>query len=62
MSVEMQFALDPTQNAALIAAVRNGIDFHLSPDRGLIPALVPEPSTTLLFSIVSAIGLLRRKR
>lgn len=62
MSVEMQFALDPVKNAAVIAAARNGLDFHLSPDRGLIPDLVPEPSTTLLFGLLSVMGLLRRKR
>lgn len=62
MSVEMQFALDPVKNAAVVAAARNGLDFHLSPDRGLIPALVPEPSSTLLFGLVAVIGLFRRKR
>lgn len=62
MSVEMQFALNPTQNAAVVAAARNGLDFHLSPDRGLIPPMVPEPSTTLLFGLLTTIGLLRRKR
>ncbi len=62
MSIELQFALDPTKNAAIVAAARNGLDIHLSPDRGLIPPLVPEPSTTLLFGLLSVIGLLRRKR
>ena len=62
MSVEMQFKLDPVQNAAVVAAARNGIDFHLSPDRGLIPPLVPEPSTSLLFGVLATLSLLRRKR
>jgi len=62
MSVEMKFALDPVKNAQVVAAARNGLDFHLSPDRGLIPQLVPEPSTTLLFGLLSTIGLFRRKR
>jgi len=62
MSVELQFALDPVKNQAIIDAARNGLNFHLSPDRGLIPDLVPEPSTTMLFGLLSTIGLLRRKR
>lgn len=62
MSVEMQFALNPEQNAAVIAAARNGLNFHLSPDRGLIPALVPEPTTPLLFGLLGVMGILRRKR
>lgn len=62
MSVEMKFALDPVKNAQAVAAARNGLDYHLSPDRGLIPVLVPEPSTTLLFGLLGTIGLLRRKR
>lgn len=58
MSVEMQFALNPSANAQLVQLARNGINVHLSPDRGLIP----EPSTTLLFGLFSVAGLLRRKR
>lgn len=62
MSVEMQFALDPAKNQLILDAARNGLDFHLSPDRGLIPDLVPEPSSTLLFGLLATLGLLRRKR
>jgi hypothetical protein len=62
MSVELQFALDPVKNQLILDAARNGLNFHLSPDRGLIPDLVPEPSTTMLFGLLSAIGLLRRRR
>jgi len=62
MSVEMQFRLDPVQNEAVVAAARNGINFHLSPDRGLIPELVPEPTTSLLFGVLATLSLLRRKR
>ena len=61
MSVEMQFALDPTKNNQLIQAARNGINVHLSPDRGLT-SIVPEPSTTLLLGFLSVAGLVRRRR
>jgi hypothetical protein len=62
MSVEMQFAVDPVKNQLILDAARRGLDFHLSPDRGLIPELIPEPGTTLLFSLLSIMGLLRRRR
>ncbi len=62
MSVEMQFAVDPVKNQLILDAARNGLDFHLSPDRGLIPDLIPEPGTTLLFGLLSTLGLFRRRR
>jgi hypothetical protein len=46
MSFEFQFELDSAQNNALLALFDNGIEFHLSPERGLNP--VPVPSTMLL--------------
>jgi hypothetical protein len=47
MSFEFQFALDSATNAELLGYVRNGIEFHLSPERGL---LVPEPGSITLFA------------
>jgi hypothetical protein len=58
MSFEMQFALDPAKNALLLQYARNGLNFHLSPERGL----VPEPSSTLLAGLLSSLFLFRRKR
>ena len=45
MSFEFQFAEDVTENAKLLALFDNGIEFHLSPERG---QPVPVPSTMLL--------------
>jgi hypothetical protein len=46
MSFEFQFVLDSAQNNAFLTLFDNGIEFHLSPERGLNP--VPVPSTMLL--------------
>lgn len=62
MSVEMKFAYDPVKNAQVVAAARNGLDYHLSPDRGLIPTQVPEPGSALLLGMVASLGFLRRRR
>ncbi len=35
LSVELQFDLNASQNNAILDLVRNGIEFHLSPERGL---------------------------
>jgi hypothetical protein len=58
MSLEMQFAVDPAKNAQLLQYARNGLNFHLSPERGL----VPEPGSAALLGLFSAMFLLRRKR
>ncbi len=67
MSYEMRFSADSAD--AVIAALNNGIDFHLSPDRsqdGMMPnptvEVVPEPSTALLFGSAGMLLLLRRRR
>jgi len=62
MSFEFQFAIDENGNSqgeALVALARNGLEFHLSPERGLT---VPEPSSSLLIGLSSLAFLLRRKR
>lgn len=67
MSYEMMFELDPVANQLVIDSLANGIDFHLSPDRGgaglLPPAIViPEPSVMGLIGSAGIILLLRRRR
>lgn len=62
MSFELQFTLNATENQKIIDLARNGLDYHLSPERGLIPTQVPEPSSTLLVGLLSSICLFRRKR
>ena len=63
MAFEYQFALDPAENNALLDVVRDGgvIEYHLSPERGLVPTQVPEPSSALL-AMLGGLSLLRRKR
>lgn len=58
MSFEMQFALDPVRNQQLVSLARNGLNFHLSPERGLIP----EPSTVLLAVLAGSMAVMRRRR
>jgi hypothetical protein len=58
MSFEMQFALDPAKNQQLITLARNGLNFHLSPERGLIP----EPSSAMLAALAAMLALGRRRR
>ena len=58
MSFEFQFAVDPTNNAQIVAYARNGLEMHLSPERGL----VPEPSSSVLIGLSSMLFLFRRKR
>jgi len=64
MAFEYQFALDNSRNNELLDVVRNGglIEYHLSPERGLMPTQVPEPSSTLLIGLSSIAFILRRKR
>ncbi len=58
MSFEFQFAVDPTNNALIVDYARNGLEMHLSPERGL----VPEPSSSVLIGLSSMLFLFRRKR
>ncbi len=57
MSFEFQFALNTPMNDELLVYARNGLEFHLSPDRGL----VPEPTTLSLLGL-GALALFRRRR
>lgn len=62
MSFEMKFELNQDGSADAMALVNfardNGLELHLSPERGL----VPEPSSSLLLVLSSAFLLIRRKR
>ena len=72
MGFEYQFTLDNAQNNALLDIVRDDgiIQYHLSPERGLIPTQVPdepgidapEPSTSMLGAIGLMLILRRRNR
>lgn len=64
MAFEYRFTLDSAENNELLDVLRNGgiIEYHLSPERGLVPTQVPEPSSALLVATTSFIFLLRRKR
>ena len=65
MAFEYQFTLNSTTNNELLDVLRDGgtIEYHLSPERGLIPTqVVPEPSSTLLIGLSSLAFILRRKR
>jgi len=64
MAFEYQFALDTAKNNEFLDVLRDGgvIEYHLSPERGLVPTQVPEPSSTLLLGLSSIACLLRRKR
>ncbi len=55
MSFEFQFELDAVINGELLDYIGNGIEFHLSPERGLVPA----PGTLALFGFA---GLAHRRR
>jgi hypothetical protein len=57
MSFEFRFDLDTVKNEAFLDYIRNGIEFHLSPERGLP---VPEPTTLAVLGL-SVPALLRRR-
>jgi hypothetical protein len=61
MAFELKFDLDTTANQELLDSI-DIIQYHLSPERGLVPTQVPEPSGTLLLGITATVGILRRKR
>lgn len=61
MAFEYKFAFNENDNIALINSI-DQIKYHLSPERGLYPTQVPEPSGTLLLGIAATLGTLRRKR
>jgi hypothetical protein len=46
MSFEFMFDLDSTLNSEFLALMDNGLEFHLSPERGMEP--VPVPGAVLL--------------
>lgn len=63
MSFELQFKLNPTKNQEILELARNGLDYHLSPERGgTSTQVVPEPSSTLLVGLLSCLCLLIRRR
>ncbi len=66
MAFEYRFTLDNVKNNELLDVLRNDgiIEYHLSPERGLIPTQVPvpEPKSALLLGLSSIAFLLRRRR
>ena len=58
MSFEFMFALDSGLNEEILSYVRNGIEFHLSPERGLP---VPAPAS-LAFLGLGSLTLTKRRR
>ena len=63
MSFELMFKVDAEDNAKIIELARNGLDYHLSPERGgTSTQVVPEPSSTLLVGLLSCLCLLIRRR
>lgn len=56
MSFEFQFEVDKVMNSELLGFISNGIEFHLSPERGLIPA----PGALALLGL-GALGRRRRR-
>jgi hypothetical protein len=61
MAFEYKFELNATANEELLDSIVL-IEYHLSPERGLIPTQVPEPTAPILVGISAVIGILRRKR
>ena len=58
MSYEFKFAIDQIQNEAILDLVRNGIELHLSPERGLP---VPTPGSLALLGL-GGLGMIHRRR
>ena len=58
MSFEFMFALNGAENEAILDLIRNGIEFHMSPERGLP---VPTPGSLALFGF-GGLGMTRRRR
>jgi len=63
MSFEFQFALDGVMNEQILEYARNGIEFHMSPDRGLEINVVPLPSAAIAgLGMLAGLGAYRRIR
>ena len=66
MAFEYQFLLNTETNNRLLDVIRDGgiIEYHLSPERGLVPTQVPvpEPSGPLMVLLGSAFLMHERKR
>ena len=61
MSFEFQFEKDSTKNAAFVALFDNGIEFHLSPERGN-PVPVPGAVYLLGSGLIGMAGIRRKFR
>ena len=64
MSFEFKFDLSAGDFWSLLNGIAvDGIEFHLSPERGALPVSVPEPGTLALLVIgLAGMGLTRRRR
>ncbi len=64
MSFEFEFDLSAGDFSSLLNGIAaDGIEFHLSPERGALSVSVPEPGTLALLGIgLFGMGLARRKR
>ncbi len=63
MSFELMFNVSSQNQQLVDYIVNNGLDFHLSPERGLLTNdNVPEPTSLLLFGGLCGLGGLGRRR
>ena len=63
MSFEFQFEVSSQNQQLVDYIVNNGLDFHLSPERGLLTGNnVPEPTAMMIWGVLGMAGLGLRRR